>query len=311
MAAIRGGRWLQVKSEELYQFGNRLTGGRLAILRLAGERFALLRGAEAAASIAYYAIFSMIPMLLVLIAVVSILLSNLTEPIKIIEFIVESFPIAEQPLTDNILPILEKGSSGGILGLVGLAWAASGVFITLARNVNRAWPGASMRNLIHGRLVGLLMVMAAFILVTAWVLVTSAVRFLPRLQIPIMGSTELYDTLLWLLVSNIIPWTIAFLVFLGIYRWLPNTRVQWREAFWGAAFATVVWELTTRVFTWFLSTRWANYEALYGSLGASVAALFWIYLSAVITLFGAHLSAAVAHEDRLKRRPPDRLRGME
>jgi membrane protein len=103
---------------------------------------------------------------------------------------------------------------------------------------------------------------------------------------------------LWTMVSNVMPWLFIFLLYLSLYRWVPNTDVRWFEAFWGAVVSALGWVLATRAFTWYLSSGIAQYELVYGSLGAVVVLLFWIYLSSLITLFGAHLSAAVAHRTR-------------
>jgi len=84
------------------------------------------------------------------------------------------------------------------------------------------------------------------------------------------------------------------LMLLGLYRWVPSALVRWPEATVGALVATGAMEVTTRGFSWYLRSGLARYELIYGSLGAVVALLLWIYLNSLILLFGAHLSAAVA-----------------
>jgi membrane protein len=64
-------------------------------------------------------------------------------------------------------------------------------------------------------------------------------------------------------------------------------------AFWGALVAAVAWELVTDAFTWVLSSGLIHYELVYGSLGAIIALLFWIYLISWILLYGAYLTAAI------------------
>jgi membrane protein len=85
---------------------------------------------------------------------------------------------------------------------------------------------------------------------------------------------------------------------MGMYRWVPNTRVKWSEAFWGALVATPAGEIATDAFSWYLSTGIVRYELVYGSLGTVVVLMLRIYIGALITLFGAHLSAAVARHRR-------------
>jgi membrane protein len=82
-------------------------------------------------------------------------------------------------------------------------------------------------------------------------------------------------------------------MFLALYRWTPSTEVRWKGAIAGALTAALAWELVKGGFTWYLRSGLVRYELVYGSLGTVAALLFWIYISSTITLFGAHLSAAV------------------
>jgi membrane protein len=84
-----------------------------------------------------------------------------------------------------------------------------------------------------------------------------------------------------------------FLVFLTLYRWIPTLRVGWRSTFWGALLASLAWKAVTAGFSWYLGSSFGQYQLVYGSLGAIVAFLFLIYIISMITLFGAHLSAAI------------------
>ena len=74
--------------------------------------------------------------------------------------------------------------------------------------------------------------------------------------------------------------------------------MDWKAALWGAVFATIAWQLAARGFTWYLSSGLARYRIIYGSLGSVVILMLWIYLSAIVTLLGAHLSAVVAARGR-------------
>jgi membrane protein len=71
-------------------------------------------------------------------------------------------------------------------------------------------------------------------------------------------------------------------------------EVKWSAAFWAALVVAVAWELAANAFAWYVGSGLARYRVVYGSLGTVVALLFWIYLSAWIIIFGAHLSAAVS-----------------
>ena len=91
---------------------------------------------------------------------------------------------------------------------------------------------------------------------------------------------------------------LLFTSLLILYWWLPRTKVLWREAAWGAMTGSIGISVVTSGFTWFLESGLSNYNLVYGSLGAIVALLFWIYLLSLIVFAGAHLSAAIAYVRR-------------
>lgn len=75
-------------------------------------------------------------------------------------------------------------------------------------------------------------------------------------------------------------------------------RVRWSSTVWGALLASLAWKAVTAGFTWYLDSRFGRYQLVYGSLGAILAFLFLIYVISFITLFGAHLSAAIEGWER-------------
>jgi membrane protein len=95
------------------------------------------------------------------------------------------------------------------------------------------------------------------------------------------------------LLSAIGSWLMIFLVFLMLYHWIPRLRVRWDATLWGALIASLAWKAVIAGFGWYLGSSFGQYQLVYGSLGAIVAFLFLIYIISMITLFGAHLSAAI------------------
>jgi membrane protein len=129
------------------------------------------------------------------------------------------------------------------------------------------------------------------------------VNILPLLEIPLWTgeSIQVYDTVLWGVFARLLPWFWIFVALLNLYHWVPRTNVRWREAVWGALVCATGWEIAQRGFSWFLTSGFARYQLVYGSLGAVIAFMLWLYVSFLIVLYGAHLSAAVAYHTR-----PDR-----
>jgi len=146
--------------------------------------------------------------------------------------------------------------------------------------------------------VALSMVSVLAALLALSLLSTAVIELLPRLQIPMWDIASTYEALPWPLLSRLVPWFFSFLMFLAVYRWVPNTSVPWSAALWAALVTTVAWEAAKRGFAWYLGTGLARYRLVYGSLDVVIVLMFWIYVSAWITLFGAHLGAAVTERRR-------------
>ncbi len=107
-------------------------------------------------------------------------------------------------------------------------------------------------------------------------------------------------------VALIIRWTVALTGSVGLVGLLYHMgipmRQNWRKTLPGALLATVMWFVATLAFGWYV-TRFANYSKVYGSLGAGIALLFWLYLISLSVLIGAEFNAQFASASR--QRPAD------
>jgi membrane protein len=294
------------KLKEFYHTVDQFCGGIFGIVWDSLNSYINTRATEAAASLAYYALFSIFPLLVILVSSASSFLEDAVIQKYLFDFVEQSMPLYIQDLIKgNILQALAARGRLQIIGMIGLLWSASGVFTGLTFNIDRAWHhDAQERNFIFGRLVGLSMIgIITTGLVFVWFLSNVVLNILPWLEVSIWNGAgfHLYNSYTWSLLSRLIPWFVIFFTFWNLYRWVPNTsaKVKWSEAAWGAAIAGLGWELIQRGFSWYLASRFARYELIYGSLGALIAFMLWLYLSAFIVLYGAHLSAAIARHTRL------------
>lgn len=274
----------------VYAQADRLSFGILDILRYAIRRYTRVRGGEGAASIAFFTIFSLFPLLLVLVAIGSFILEREEVQRQVLEIFRITVPVSPELVMNNMERVLAERGTVGFVGIVGLAWSASGVLTTLVRNLDRAWPAARPRNFLQNRLVALGMIAALVALLGISSLTNTILTMLQGFDVPLFADGQF-----WRIVSDVLTFVFTFLVFLAIYRWVPNTFVPWRSAFWAALVATIAVDLTTSVFSWYVKSGWAQYSLVYGSLGTIVALMFWIYLNCLIILFCAHLGAAIKH----------------
>jgi membrane protein len=282
------------RAKTIYRRANDLSGGILGIIRDAITSFGDARGSEAAASMAYYTLFSLFPLLLALVAAGSFFLDQQKVFQQVVDLVVQAFPISQSLIEENIRQVLQMRGAVGLIGLGVALWSASGAFTVLTRNVNRAWRAAKPRGFLENRVMALGMVGSLAVLLVVSVLLSTTLNVLSRFNVPLVNLESLYGTPLWTALSDLVPWFFIFLLFLALYRWVPNAHVRWSAAFWAALAAAVAWEIIANAFAWYVGSGLARYRIVYGSLGTVVALLFWIYLSSWIIIFGAHLSAAVS-----------------
>jgi membrane protein len=284
---------LQGRVEVTFQRVNDLSAGRLGIVKDAIDSFSEARGSEAAAGMAYYAVFSLFPLLLALVAIGSLVLDRQQIMDQVISLVSQAFPVGRGLIEQNLQQVIQLRGAVGLISLVGAVWSATGVFTVLSRNINRAWTDAEPRNLLESRLVALGMVSVLVFLLGLSMASTAAFNVLSQLQVPLGGGVSIYQTPLWTIGSTLVPWLFVFLLFLSLYRWVPNEHVPWSAAFWAALVVAAAWQIGARAFAWYVGSGLARYQLVYGSLGAIVALMAWIYLGSWLTFFGAHLGAAL------------------
>ena len=286
------------RAKAVYGRADEITGGTLSIVRDAIKQFGDARGSEAAASMAYYTLFSLFPLLLALVAAGSFFLDRQNVFQQVVDLVSRAFPISQPLIEENLQQVLKLREAVGLIGLGVALWSATGAFTVLTRNINRAWAQAPPRGFFENRLVALGIVGSLALLLVVSLLSSTALNILARFQVSLVNLESLYGTPLWTVVSDVVPWLLILLLFLGLYRWVPNAEVPWSAAFWAGLVVAVAWEIAANVFAWYVSSGLARYRVVYGSLGTVVALMFWIYLSSWIILFGAHLSAAIARRAR-------------
>lgn len=264
---------------------NDASRGVLEIIIQSVRRYGQARGAETAASLAYYTLFSLFPFLLSLIAAGSYFLDRQEVYNEIERFITAAFPVSQDLIEQNLRAAASLRGPVGALGILGLLWSATGVFSSLTYSINRAWPGSRPRRFLRKRLLGLGVAAAVAGLLLLSALATTATN----LTAPLGLDWRPFQRL----ITRLASWFVKALIFGILYAWAPNRRVPWRAFTWAAIVAATGWEAATAGFTWYLTSGLPRYELIYGSLGAIVVLMLWIYISMSIVLYGAHLGAAI------------------
>jgi membrane protein len=184
-----------------------------------------------------------------------------------------------------------------VVAVVLAAWAASGAMISLMEGFDVIYQIPSGRPFLRQRAVAVLLVLITAVPVWS---ASALIVFGARLERAAISSLRLFpegaDLSGWvLLAGQALRYGVAFgavvLVTGLVYYFAPNRKQTLRMVFPGAMLATFLWLLATAAFAWYVR-HVANYNVLYGSVGAGLALLVWMYVLAVINLFGCEFNAA-------------------
>ncbi len=275
-----------------YNHLNDLTGDALAVIIQSIRYFNHNRGPEAAAVVSYYSLFSLFPLLIFIVAGLSFFLGIEAAQEQVTQQIQTVLPISTEFITQNIQSILRQRTSFSLLGLMALLWSATGMFNTLVLHINRAWPQANTRNFIHSRFIAILIVSGLVALLFLSLAFTTILDLLPLDRLLFWETISPGIQQLYHFLTQSGPFILRLLIPFSLYRFVPNTRVRSIPAFLGALITALAWEISTRFFTWYLSSGYTSYEVIYGSLGRIAALLIWIYISSWLLIIGAYLTAA-------------------
>lgn len=277
---------------EIYRSMDERLGGVPGILKNAITTYTETRASQNAASLAYYFIFSLFPMLLVFTAVGSFFLNSADFYQYLLQIIQITLPVSSELVSENLDHLIKARGTVGAVGLLTLLWSASGMFTNLTNSISLAWPERARRNIFQVRLIGVGFVIGLCALLVVSLALMGFLSVTPALDRE-NGST--FTQSLWSFITGLGSWFSMLLLFVLLYNWIPTTDVPWRATVWGAVFTTLGWRAAIRGFTWYLKSGFGQYQLVYGTLGAIVALLFLIFILANIMLFGAHLSAAIDH----------------
>ena len=243
-----------------------------------------------AAGVAYYAIFSLFPLLLGFLAISGIVLNSPELQREFLNFVADNLPGSESFVVGNVGEIVRFRGALGLAAIVGLFWAASAVFGAIARAVNRAWDIQRDRPFYIAKPRQIGMAFGVGFLFLLSISASSAIQFLISQDLGIPGQEMFLDVGYLHLAWRAIPWVMSFSIFLLIYRFLPNCKTYWRYVWLGAAISAGLFEVGKNLFVWYLGS-FANYDQVYGPVASVMIFLLWAYLSSLVLILGAEISS--------------------
>ncbi|HEY7299635.1 MAG TPA: YihY/virulence factor BrkB family protein [Xanthobacteraceae bacterium] len=248
-----------------------------------------------AAGITFYSILALFPAIAALVALYGLFADPTTIAGNLDQlsgFVPEG---ATAVIRDQLNRLAAQGSSTlGLAFIVGLAvslWSANAGVKSLFDGLNIVYDEEDERSFIKLNLVSL-----AFTLATlALALVALAAIIVVPVVVNFFGLAQVTNLIMriarWPLLLVVVAFALAVL-----YRYGPDrARAQWRWISWGSAFAAVGWLAVSILFSWY-AANFGSYNKTYGSLGAIMGFMFWIWLSAIVILIGAEIDAEMEHQ---------------
>jgi membrane protein len=245
-----------------------------------------------AAELAYYFLLALFPMLIFLTSLVGFL-PGVRE--AIFKALANFLPGEAMALVSQTISDVTRNRSGGLIsfGVLGALWAASGVVTAVMDTLNTAYRAEEERSFWKIRLIGIgLTILLALLIVSGTILIMFGDRFSAGLAAQLgMGMAF---TVIWVVVDYLLGLTLIFLCLELIYYFGPNVKQDWKWITPGAIFAIISLTAASLLFSLYL--RFApSYSATYGSLGAVIVLMLWLYLMGVVMLIGGEINAEIAH----------------
>lgn len=250
------------------------------------------------AALSYYTIFSMAPVLLMVIAVAGLVLGAEAAQGKIVE---QLGGLLGAEAAKGIQTILEKASHKGsgifatIIGFVTLVVGATGVMIELQNALNTVWkvvakPGRGLKGILRDRLLSFGIVLGFGFLLLVSLVLSAAVAVLDSWIGGLIPG--------WVIVGYVLSYGISLglvaLVLAAIFKILPDVKISWRDVWVGALVTSVLFHVGKFGISLYIGK--ASVASSFGAAGSLAVLLVWVYYSSQIVLFGAEFTRVYANE---------------
>ncbi|MGD9934069.1 MAG: YihY/virulence factor BrkB family protein [Dehalococcoidia bacterium] len=246
-----------------------------------------------AAAIAYYAIFSLVPLSLVTVSIFGLFLDEA----KVTNFIFDQFPLEDTAqVRANVESAVSKArdiSAAGIgIGIIALLWSSTGIFAAVRKGLTRAMGGRDPRPFWHGKLVDFALIPASGLLMFTLLFGSSMAQVIVE-SLSRAGPVPVDTNLAVRAATDGVTAAVSFAGLLLLYKLVPEPRPSWRVAMWSAGFATVLFSIARVVSAiGFQYTPYTRDTALYAGFGSVLALLLWMFITASIVLLGAEFGRA-------------------
>jgi len=275
----------------------------------AGKGFMEDRVMKLSAALAYYTIFSLTPLIIIMLSAASLFLGQNPDPNSSINPSQELFSEIKELVGADAAAQLQtfvrnanntgKSTLGLIIGIVTLAIGATAIFIEIQDSINLIWkvkavPKKGWKKLITNRLLSFSLIASlGFLLLVSLVINSVVVGIGSKLGLYASKiGIERVSELLMLIVTNALTLAVVSSIFAIIFKVLPDVNLKWKPAIVGALFTAVLFSLGKYAIGIYIET--GNPGSAFGAASSLIVILLWIYYTSIILYFGAEFTQAYA-----------------
>lgn len=243
-----------------------------------------------AAQLAYFFLLSLFPFLLFLVTLIGYVPIDEAVLLDIIRTVVPADSV--ELIQTNIQQLANNQNTSLLsLSLLGTLWSASNGVNAIMRAFNHAYNVEESRSFIVSRLIAIVLTIAMVGVIIIALLLPVLGRMIGIYIFSLFGLSDDFISV-WEMFRWVISSVVFFIVFLFLYKLAPNKKIYFKNAFWGALFATTSWQLVSFGFSYYVETL-GNYSTTYGSLGAVIVLMIWFYISGIIIIIGGVINAII------------------
>jgi membrane protein len=260
------------------------------------------------AALAYYTIFSLAPLLIIMIGIAGLVFGEQAAHHELFAQIKDAVGGTSASAIEDLLKNTQQ--TGGswlatVIGFVVLLVGATGLFVQLQDALNTIWkvapkPGRPILGMLRDRLLSFILVLGTTLLLLALLIVSAALtalnKFLPPNALP--GSTYL-----WQVLNGLVSFGFCTLICAMVYKTLPDVHIAWGDVWIGAAVTALLFTAGKYLIGLYLGG--SSITTAFGAAGSLIAVLLWIYYSTQIFLFGAEFTRIYADRFGSRVRPTE------
>jgi len=267
------------------------------ILKRAATEFLADNGMKLSASLSYYTIFSMGPILIIIISLAGIFFGREAVEGRIywqIKGLVgSSAAIQIQEIIQNIEKS-QLSASGALVGVVMLLIGATGVFTEIQDSINYIWsirskPKKGLLRLLTNRLISFSLIVSIGFLLLVSLIVNALVDVLHEQLRRYFNDTMVY---VFQGINYLILMVVITALFAIVFKVLPDAKIKWKDSLLGSTFTAVLFLVGKFLIGFYLS--FSNVGVTYGAAASIVLILLWVYYTSIILYFGAEFTKVYA-----------------